>query len=59
LTPFALLLSYFSLEENFAGVIDVIERRALSFDGEKGENSRDTPIVVLLIESTVLSVQCK
>src|SRR5262249_23417337 len=37
-------------ESNFEGVIDLIERRAASFDGEKGETVRREPIPVEMIE---------
>ncbi len=39
------------LESNFQGVVDLIERRAIYFDGDKGENVRFEPIPDDMIEA--------
>jgi elongation factor G len=39
-------------ESNFQGVIDLIERKALYFDGENGEDVRDEPVPADMVEAT-------
>jgi elongation factor G len=39
-------------ESNFQGVIDLIERKAIYFDGENGEHVRQEPVPAELVEAT-------
>ncbi len=39
-------------ESNFQGVIDLIERQAIYFDGDKGEDVRTEPVPADLVEAT-------
>ncbi|MGD0041569.1 MAG: elongation factor G [Isosphaeraceae bacterium] len=39
-------------ESNFQGVIDLIERQAIYFDGDNGENVRTEPVPADLVEAT-------